>query len=415
MKIARLAPFIALPLLAQPAHLSPDQFPWRAAITVKEAGGYAAVRITKPFYEKTSASFADLRLFGPANVETPWLLRNLYPARPDPAIPTQTLDQVHTAKDQFQLILDFGVAPPIHNRLVFDIPGDDFRHPVLIESSLDRHVWDDVRTAAILRFMQDGKRLESLTVDYPDSSRRYLRITIGHWKDRKLAASVRAQRTESPNAEDWERLGSAGVNATPLPDQKSTRIEFEYPYGPLEDVRLVVQTPSKEFHRSAALSYSADNKSWTPAGSHILYRVPGAEELTLRSPRLNGLHVRLEIFNGDDQPLDVTAVHLYVPAREAVFPISDAGAYAFHLGLPGAAAPNYDLEKVLARAAAVTPVALPAPTWESNPAYIPPEERPKPFTERFPWLLPAVVALAIALMGAAAYRLIKSPGRPAGS
>ena len=409
MKIARLAPFLALPLLAQPVHLAPDQFPWRASFTVKESGGYAVIRLTKPFYEKTFANFADLRLFGPSNVETPWLLRNLYPARPDPAIATQPLDQVHTAKGQFQIILDFGVAPPIHNRLLFDLPGDDFRHPILIESSLDRQDWDTVRTAAILRFMQDGKRLESLTVDYPDSARRYLRITVGNWTDRKLAPSIHAQRTESPNAGDWEPLGSAGVNTTPLPDQKSTRIEFEYPYGALEDVRLVVQTPSKEFHRSAALSYSPDNKSWTYAGSHILYRVPGAEELSLRASRLNGLHVRLDIFNGDDQPLDITAVHLSVPAREAVFPINDAGAYAFHLGLPRAAAPNYDLEKVLARAATVTPVALPAPAWESNPAYIPPEERPKPFTERFPWLLPAVVALAIALMGAAAYRLIRSP------
>jgi hypothetical protein len=411
MKIASLATVFCLPLLAQPVHLSPDQFPWRAAFEVNEGSGYATMRLGRPFYEKTAASFSDLRLFGPANVETPWLLRDLYPARPDSAIPTQALDQVHTPKGQFQLILDFGVAPPLHNRLVFNVPGDDFRHPVLIESSLDRREWDEVRTAAILRFAQDGKRLESLAVDYPDSTRRYLRITIGDWKDRELTASVRAQRAESPNAGDWERLGSAGVKAAPLAGQKSTRFEFEYPYGYLDGVRLVVQTPSKEFYRSAALSFSADGKSWTPAGGHVLYRVPGAEELSIRTPRLNGLHVRLEVFNADDQPLDVKAVDLYVPAREVVFPINGAGSYAFHLGIPRAATPNYDLEKVLARAAAVTPVALPAPAWESNPAYIPPEQRPKPFTERFPWLLPAVVALAIAILGAAAYRLIKSAAK----
>lgn len=415
MKTVSLVAVLSLRLLAQPVHLSPDQFPWRAGFNVKEAGGYATVRLSKSFYEKTSANFADLRLFGPSSVETPWLLRNLHPARPDPAIATQSLDQVHTAKDQFQLILDFGVAPPIHNRLVFDVPGADFRHPVLIESSLDRQEWDDVRTAAILRFEQDGKRLESLAVDYADTSRRYLRITIGNWKDRKLTASARAQRTESTNAEDWEHLGSAGVRTTLLPDQKSTRFEFEYPYGQLEDVRLVAQTTSKEFHRSATLSYSADGKSWISAGSYVLYRVPGAEELAIRALRLNGLHVRLEIFNADDQPLDITAVQLFVPAREAIFPINESGTYAFHLGLPRAVAPNYDLEKVLSRAAAVTPLALPTPAWEDNPDYVPPEERPKPFTERFPWLLPLVVTLAIALMGAAAYRLIKSPGRPSGA
>jgi hypothetical protein len=411
MKIASLAPFIALPLLAQLVHLAPDQFPWRAGFTAQESGGYATVRLGRPFYEKTAAGFADLRLFGPANVETPWLLRDLYPARPDPSIPTQTLDQVHTPKGQFQLILDFGVAPPVHNRLLFDVPGDDFRHSVLIESSLDRREWDQVRTAAILRFMQDGKRLESLNVDYPDSTRRYLRITIGDWKDRELAASVRAQRAESPNAGDWEHLGSAGVTPSALPEQRSTRFEFEYPYGSLGDVRLTVQTASKEFHRSAELTYSSDGKSWVSAGRHVLYRVPGAEELSIRASRINGLHVRLEVFNADDQPLDITAVHLYVPAREVIFPINEAGAYAFHLGLPGAASPNYDLEKVLARATAITPVDLPAPAWEPNPAYVPPEQRPKPFTERFPWLLPTVVALAIAVLGAAAYKLMKSPAK----
>lgn len=411
MKTVSVIAALSLPLLAQPVHLSLDQFPWRAAFEVKETGGYAAVRLSRPFYEKTAAGFSDLRLFGPANIETPWLLRDLHPARPDSAIPAQALDQVHTPKSQFQLILDFGVAPPIHNRLVFDVPGDDFRHPVLIESSLDRREWDEVRTAAILRFAQDGKRLESVAVDYPDSTRRYLRITIGDWKDRKLAASVHAQRAESPNAEDWEHLGSAGVKAAPLVDQKSTRFEFEYPYGYLNGVRLAVRTTSKEFYRSAALSYSSDGKSWTSAGSHVLYRVPGAEELSIRASRLNGLHVRIEVFDADDQPLEINAVDLQVPAREVVFPINDAGAYAFHLGLPRCAAPNYDLEKVLARAATVTPVALPAPAWESNPAYVPPEQRPKPFTELFPWLLPAVVALAIAILGAAAYRLMKSTAK----
>jgi hypothetical protein len=412
MKTASL--FLAVPLLlcAQSAHVSPNEFPWRASLDVKETSGYAAVRINRGFYERTAAGFADLRLFGPAGTESSYLLRELHPARPDPAVQSELLDLVRTSMGQLQFVLDFGIAPPIHNRIVLDTAEPDFRRPVLIESSLDRTTWDLVRTAAILRFQQDGQSLESLHIDYPDSARRYLRVTVDSWKDPKSLISAKAQRTASPNAEDWESLASATPEVSQLSDPKSTRFEFSYPFGLLNETRLVIATPSKEFYRSAAVSHSGGGQTWASSGSRVLYRVPGAEELAIRAQSVNTAHIRLDVFDADSQPIEITTIHLQAPAREIVFPISGAGSYTFYLGLAGAAAPSYDLESILDRGTGIRPISLTVPSWESNPAYIPPSERPKPFTERFPWLLPAVVVLAVAAMGAAAYRLLRSAGSP---
>ncbi len=405
---------LAFPLLlcAQSAHVSPNEFPWRARLDIKETSGYAAVRINRSFYASTAANFADLRLFGPSGAEISHLLRDLHPARPNPSLQSQLLDLVRTPKGQLQFILDFGIAPPIHNRIVFDIADPGFRRPVLIESSLDRTTWDTVRTAAILRFQQDGQRLESLHIDYPDSARRYLRVTIDSWNDPKSFTSVQAQRTPSPNAEDWEDLASATPQASALSDRRSTRFEFSFPFGYLSEARLVIASPNKEFYRSAAFSHSGGGKTWRSAGSHILYRVPGAEELAIRAQSVATTHLRLDVFDADSQPIEITTIHLQAPAREIVFPISGAGSYTFYLGLAGAAAPSYDLENILGRGTGVSPIALAVPSWESNPNHIPPAERPKPFTERFPWLLPSVVVLAVAAMGAAAYRLLRSASGP---
>jgi hypothetical protein len=409
MKTASL--FLAVPILlcAQSAHVSPNEFPWRASLDVKETSGYVSVRINRAFYERTEASYADLRLFGPTGTESSYLLRDLHPARPDPSVQSQLIDRVRTPKGQLQFVLDFGIAPPIHNRIVFDTADPDFRRAVLIESSLDRTTWDLVRTAAILRFQQDGQRLESLHIDYPDSARRYLRVTIDSWQDPKTLISVKVQRTASPNAEDWEDLASATPEVSRLTDQNATRFDLSYHFGLLRETRLLIATPSKEFYRSAAVSHSGGGQAWASSGSRVLYRVPGAEELAIRAQSVNTAHIRLDVFDADSQPIEITSVQLQAPAREIVFPISGAGAYTFYLGLAGAAAPRYDLESILDRGTGIRPISLAAPSWESNPAYIPPSERPKPFTERFPWLLPAVVVLAVAAMGAAAYRLIKSP------
>ncbi len=239
MKTVSLILVSPLLLCGQSAHVSPNEFPWRAKLDIKETSGYAAVRINREFYERTAANFDDLRIFGPSGAEISCLLRDLHPASPDPSVQTQLLDLVRTRKGQLQFILDFGIAPPIHNRIVFDTPDPDFRRPVLIESSLDRTTWDLVRTAAILRFQQDGQSLESLRIDYADSARRYLRITIDSWKDPKSLTSVQAQRTPSPNAEDWENLASATPEVSSLNDRKSTRFEFSYPFAYLSEVRLV--------------------------------------------------------------------------------------------------------------------------------------------------------------------------------
>ncbi|HNY38938.1 MAG TPA: DUF3999 family protein [Bryobacteraceae bacterium] len=411
MKTLSLAAFCALPLFAQSAHLSPREFPWRARIEVKESSGYAAVRINRGFYEKSAANFADLRLFGPSGIEVSSLLRDLHPAAPSASIATQTLDLVQTRKGQLQFILDFGVAPPFHNRLSFATTETDFRNTVLIESSLDRASWDAVRTAAILRFQQDGTRLESLSIDYPDSSRRYLRVTIDSWKDPKSLTAVTAQRSASPNAEDWEPLATAVPKAAPLPDRKSTRYDFAFPFGWMNDLRLSIESPAKEFYRSAELSWSSDGASWASTYGNVIYRVPGAEELSIRSRTINVSHLRLDVHDADSQPIEIRSISLHAPAREVVFPISGVGVYSIYLGLANAPKPSYDLVDILSRGATVSPIHIATPEWEPNPSYVLPAQRPKPFTERFPWLLPSVVVLAVAALGLAAYRLMKSAGQ----
>jgi len=402
-------------LFAQSSHLAPREFPWRAQVEVKDSSGYGSVRINRSFYDHTAANFADLRLFGPSAMEISSLLRDIHPALPATSIETHMLDLVRTPKGHLQFVLDFGVAPPFHNRVVFATPEPDFRNTVLIESSLDRAAWDAVRTAAIMRFQQDGERLESLSIDYPDSSRRYLRITVEAWKDRPLFTAVTAQCSASPNSEDWELLATASVAATPLPSQKSTRYDFAFPFGWMNDITLTIASPAKEFYRSAELSWSADGTAWASTHGNVIYRVPGAEELTIRARTVNASHLRLTIHDSDSQPVAIQSITLRAPAREIVFPIAGAGVYSLYLGVAGAPQPSYDLAEILSRGSAVLPIVHSTPRWEQNPAYVAPARRPKPFTERFPWLLPLVVAVAVLGMGAAAWRLLQKPAAKSGA
>jgi hypothetical protein len=112
--------------------------------------------------------------------------------------------------------------------------------------------------------------------------------------------------------------------------------------------------------------------------------------------------LRLVVTDYRNPPLNVTAVRFSAPVRQVVFARSTdlAAPLSLYYGNPKAEAPHYDF-------AASLPVQLmPAPARTilgsaiKNPTYRP---GPKPWSERWPWLVYVVLGLAslvlLALLG----------------
>lgn len=386
--------------------LSPKDFEYRATLEVAQPADYASVRLDRRFYERTSGQFRDLRIFGPDGKAVPWVVRDTRAFVPRQPLRPRILDRTRTPDGALQFVVDFGRSVPVHNRLVIETTETNFRSRVRLESSGDRRQWNFVRDAALLRFDQNGRRLESLAVDYADSTRQYLRVTVENWPRPEALTGV-VSELDPINVEDWEPLAAVVPRASVLKDQSATRLDMEFPFRWLNDARLTLESDSSEFSRSVALAHSTDGTSWSFQYDCVIYRVAGAEQLSLRARTVATQHVRFTIFNRDDAPVAVSKVRLDVPARQIVFPAASSGRYTFYLGREVAQSPEYDLPAVLSRRNRVDPVHLAAPAWERNPEYVAPMPPPKPFSERFPYVLPGVLGVAVAGMGYAAFKLMR--------
>ena len=113
------------------------------------------------------------------------------------------------------------------------------------------------------------------------------------------------------------------------------------------------------------------------------------------------LYYRITIFNEDNPPLPVEEPIASGFARKIIFAAAAGETYRLYYGNSEASAPSYELEKVFPYLVTEDLPVARLGRHEVNPAVDVMPVRPDsvPFTERYPWLLPTVVALAALLVG----------------
>jgi len=398
-------PFSIVVLVAFAALLRGDfsasEWKLRRAIS-GDASGLASIKLDRAVYIGTGANLADLRVIRDGR-ELPYVLETV--------METATFERrdgkVHdraVRNNDVELVYDLGKVTS-HNRLHIDTERQNFRQRVRIETSDDASRWATVREdGAIFDFSQDGRQLSSLDIDYPDSTRRYVRLTIFGWTqpkdvrgvsvvqfERKAGArELFAQATPAIENKDKTTLATFDLGATGLPVD---RVEFDI--------------AEKAFDRFADVETSSDRQSWMRANGASLVRYQGGESLAIQTSESHSRYWRVRIYNGDDQPLTVRGARFLGLERYLKFEAGGAGAMLYY-GNSAASSPSYDLAKRLANdPARQTATAVLGPE-EANPAYRPPPVPEKPWSERQPGLIYAVLGIAIAVLGFFTWRLLKS-------
>jgi hypothetical protein len=178
---------------------------------------------------------------------------------------------------------------------------------------------------------------------------------------------------------------------------------------PVTRAQFATETP--EFYRAVRISGSEDGKAWNYRGSGVIYRYKqGAairESLTVDFPEWPGNRLlRVDVINGNDQPLRNAKLSLLAVPRMIVFRAQPNTQYRLVYGNDRAGAPQYDLSHFLEAGAA-------------KPAYsllsLGPEEvttnyqDPRPFSERHPSVLWIALGIAIVLIGVTALKTLRTP------
>ncbi|MBZ5724562.1 MAG: DUF3999 domain-containing protein [Acidobacteriia bacterium] len=404
---------LALALLAR-ADFSPARWALCRALSAGQAQQVCALTLDRTVYAGARADLADLRLVRNGQ-EIPYVLEALTGSVEQSELRPDILDRSVVPDAGLELTLDLGSTAK-HNRLRIATAETNFRTRVRLETSADGRSWAVARADGyVFDFSQGGRSVSVLTVDYPLSTRRYVRATFFGWmRTGAVTGAWLAYYRERPSV--WQTI--ARIAPARREEQRSSLLVLDLGAARLPQSRLRVETGGPPFHRACDIEFSADGQDWRYVAGGVLYRYRDEETSLLEFPEQHERYLRLRIFNGDDRPVPVRSVVVEAVERRLKFLPDAAGGYTLYYGNPEAKPPAYDLGSILARRAPAPEIQLAAGPEEPNPVYRPPPPPRQPWSERHPELLYGTLAAAVLGMGYITVRFLigaREAGRNAGS
>jgi len=388
---------------------------WRHRRAITAVEPVTRLALPPAIFGQAQPSLGDLRVVSSAGAEVPYLLTVAQARTQTQAVPVRLVNR-ESRNGALRATLEFD-GQQVHNRLTLVVTRQDFRSKVLVEASEDGRAWATVRRAAfVFRYRgDDGQLAEHLTIHYPDSRRRRLRLTLEDWP---VAAEFQGVQLESATANEARRavVWEGAPRAVESGARKRSCYQFHTgsmaPYDRLTVRPAVTSTAAAaapaSFHRSVMVETSRDGQRWMWVATGALYRTEHDESLTVELPEAVTPELRLCIFQGDDVPLQVEAVRVEGVQREVTFRAAPQTQYWLYHGNPVAMPPSYDLART---AGAELAGAALAGSWgaaEGNPQYVGPAPPVVPWTDRYPAVLYSGLALAVAGLGWLALRLLRS-------
>jgi hypothetical protein len=376
---------------------------YRAPILVPAGAAFSSVRLTPEILVHTAPNFEDVRLVRNGE-ETPFVLVTRTGSIKESEVPAMLIDK-EVSGDKLRFTLDAGSLAR-HSRIRIATPKQNFRQQVKLETSEDTRRWVSVRDDAwIFDFHRDGKSAELTTIDYPASTRRYLRVSIFGWNDPGLVSGA---SVFSRLVEPAERTVIATVTPEKAGDSQTGKSLYtlDVKAQGMPHDGLVLETGDSFFHRAVEVETSEDAKNWHWRTSGTIYRLPGESSLQLRYPETRDRYIRVRVFDHDNRPIAVRSARVEALNQYIHFYSQTEGNYWVYFGNTDAQTPSYDLPLILARRSETPSPAAVGPV-ESNPEYQPPAPPRRPWTERYPALLYTILVLAVAGMGYAAFTLLR--------
>ncbi|MBK9168141.1 MAG: DUF3999 family protein [Bryobacterales bacterium] len=352
-------------------------------------------------YGRARTDFADLRVVRDG-IEIPYVLERFDGSVAERTLSAKLIDRTITPEGALRVTLDLGEGPHRHGRVRISTAEKNFRRRVRVETSEDNTYWATAREEAYLfDFSQDGREISVLTVDYPESTRRYIRLAIGDWsRPDTLTGATAFLREEKPA----EREVLSSVLPEVSQEGRTTVLSLDLAREGIPYDRITFDTGEAPFHRAVELEFSMDRKDWRVYSRGVIWKHAAGSSLSLSFPERHERYLRARIFNGNDAPVSVFRVHIEGPRRVLKLAPGIAGDYILYFGNPKAERAEYDLRHILARQGTPGEEPAIAERWQPNPLY---RGATLPWTDRYPAVLYTILGLAILIMVAITVRFLR--------
>ena len=368
-------------------------------------------------FASSSPGMADLRVVAGEGVEVPYKFEVSQGEHQQTSFSATLRDQSYVPGRYNIFTAELDRQGVLHNEIAIQTPTTNFRRTATVEASNDGVTWARIAQQPIYDFTlkERGFSTRNTRVRYPDSTARYLRVQVADEGEGPLemgGATVFLVK-ETPAREVRWPATLQGISRDA--ERRATLVEFELGAPGLPSHRLGVIVPEVNFYREVDLEVSSDREQWRKVASRApiyAYDTPKlvGSSLALTYSETTARYFRLTIFDADNPPLTVQGIDVWGLQRRLVFSADPGQSYNLYYGSPQARRPSYDIELVFPYLEAENlPQARLGPQV-GNPQFVEPEPPlpppvvepkppPLPVSERLPWLLPVVVAVAAVMVG----------------
>lgn len=355
-------------------------------------------------YGGSAPGLRDLRIIGADNRETPYKLEVRRGQREQRDVAVTVRDQGYVQGEYNTFIADLASEGVLHNRVEFQTTSINFQRTAVVETSNDLTTWAKVAEGVVHDFRLEDTVVtsRSTAVTYPDSTARYIRVRVLDDGTGPLAitgARVFAVQEELRREVLWP---ATVTDISQSDDQQATVVDLDFGGAGIPTDRIAISVDDVNFDRDVTLEASDDGDTWRTVQSRtsvFAYDTPRftGEDLNFTYPETTTRYLRLTIHDADSPPLSVTDIKVWGVERRVLFFARPGEAYKVYYGNAEALRPTYDIDRLLGFLDTNDLPVASLGAQADNPEYV---EKLEPFTERFPWLLPLVLALAGLLVGA---------------
>ena len=322
------------------------------------------------------------------------------------SVPVTMRDLGHIPGQETSFILDLNPQGSQHNELEIDTQSHNFQREVVVEGSEDADTWRVLGLGGQIfdfTIAKQGFVSRNTRVTYPDSTVRYLKIRIndGELPPLEVAGAVVFFTQEIKSRQTAYTVDIPERIEDPV--EKATKLVLDLGSPGLPTNRITLNISQDNFYRQIRLEGSDDHRTWNlirRSENLFNFNTPKftGSQLSVSYPESRYRYFRLTVFNEDDPPLPVTGAEASGFLRKLIFHANPEGVYRLYYGNPSAEAPSYELEHLFPYLITDSLPVAGLGDHTPNPAFTL-REPIKPFTERYPWLLSTVVALAALIIG----------------
>lgn len=374
-------------------------------------------------FEHAAPGLVDLRLYQGTS-ETPYVLREAEPAATQ--LPG-TIAPLNLGKRGGQTTFEAVMPEGRYSDVELDVTAKNFIATVAVTGSQTEGGSEGTELGMFTIFDLSGQKLGRSTVLHlPESDFRYLYFAIAGPVKPEEIGGLTVERA----AQGKQPYVTVAETATVTQKGKESIAQFSVPaHVPVDRIEFVPGAQPANFSRavtvkvapSSVRQMTEDEIPRTAEGYGSVLRVHGThdghrideERLAVEAPYVDfndaGTLWTVTIDNGDDAPLDLTAVRLEMAERQLCFDAAAGAHYTLMYGDAALAAPRYDYATLFAPEKDAAQATL-GPE-QANPEYM---ARPdtRPLTERHPGLLWAALILVVLVLGGVALRTAKDTAPP---